>query len=131
MFFAILMRMKSVSIGPRATAGLRPNNAAGHGVKRQSPLWLPALLTLIFAGFTLLPRVNANPHLLASFLAAPALLFAALCSLWMSMRACFFTDGGLYWREVSHGLPLMIAQVAFIYVLDMLVCWSRRDKWIL
>src|SRR5665213_2329287 len=49
------------------------------------PLWLPAFLTLIFAGFTLLPRVNTNPHLKASFLAAAGLLLAGLCVLWWSV----------------------------------------------
>src|SRR5580698_11468403 len=74
---------------------VRPSNAAGEGVKRRisrradwrggGPLWLTALLTLIFAGFTLLPRVNANPHLLASFLAAAGFLLAGLCALWWSV----------------------------------------------
>src|SRR5258708_19585641 len=62
------------------------------GVKGQSPLWLPALLTLIFAGFILLPRVDANPHLQASFLVAAAFLLAGLCALW--------------WRVVRTGRTL-------------------------
>ena len=132
-----------------------PKNAAMQGVKRRfSPLWLPALLTLIFAGFTLLPRVNANPHLEASFLGAAGFLLAGLCALWWSvartgrtltyefvprrvhwvqmiMHSCVFAYWGWYWREVYHEIPLIAAQVVFLYVLDMLVCWSRRDNWIL
>jgi hypothetical protein len=132
----------------------RPKNATGRGVKRQSPLWLPALLTLIFAGFTLLPRVNANPHLMTSFLGAAGLLLAGLFALWRSvvrtgrtltyefvprrvhwvqmiMHSSVYAYWGWYWREVYHEIPLIAAQVAFLYVLDMLVCWYRRDKWIL
>src|SRR5580658_2103804 len=66
--------------------GYKPKNATAQDAKRRrSPLWLPALLTLIFAGFTLLPRVNANPHLNGSFLAAAAFLLAGLFALWWSV----------------------------------------------
>ena len=30
-----------------------------------------------------------------------------------------------------RSVPLIAAQIVFAYVVDMLVCWSRRDKWIL
>jgi TPR repeat protein len=134
---------------------LTPQNAPARSVKRQSsPFWLPALLTLVFAAFTLLPRVDVNPHLERSFLAAAGFLLAGLCALWWSvarsgrtlkyefvlrrvhwvqmiMHSCVFTYWGWYWREVYHEIPLILAQVAFLYVLDMLVCWSRRDNWIL
>jgi len=109
---------------------------------------------LIFAGFTLLSRVNENPHLQASFLAAAGFLLAGLCALWWSvnrtrrtlnyefvprrvhwvqmiMHSSVYAYWGWYWREVYHEIPLILAQVAFLYALDMLVCWSRRDKWIL
>jgi Sel1 repeat len=136
---------------------MRPKakDAVGRSARRpSSPLWLPALLTLIFAGFTLLPRVNANPHLEASFLGAAGFLLAGLCALWWSvvrtgrtltyefvprqvhwvqmiMHSCVYAYWGWYWREVYHELPLIAAQVVFLYVLDMLVCWFRRDNWIL
>jgi len=129
--------------------------ASGKRAKRESsPLWLPALLTLIFAGFTLLSRVNSNSNLKASFLGAAGLLLAGLCALWwnvartgrtltfefvprrvhwvqMCMHSSVYAYWGWYWREVYHEIPLILAQVAFLFVLDMLVCWSRRDKWIL
>ena len=117
-------------------------------------MWLPALLTLIFAAFTLLPRVNGNPRLLDSFLAATGLLLAGICVLWwnvarsgrtlkyefvprrvhwvqMVMHSSVFAYWGWYWREVYHEIPLIVAQVFFLYVLDMLVCWARRDNWVL
>src|ERR1700690_3114658 len=37
---------------------------------------------------------------------------------------------GWYWREVYHDVSLIAAQIVFAYALDMLVCWSRRDKWV-
>ena len=147
--------MKSSAKGSGTPHGSRPNNAAAPGDKHGfPPLWFPALLTLIFAGFTLLPRVSENPHLQASFLGAAGLLLAGLCVLWWSvvrtgrtltyefvprrvhwvqmiMHSCVYAYWGWYWREVYHELPLIAAQIVFLYVLDMLVCWSRRDKWIL
>jgi Sel1 repeat len=136
-------------------SGISPKNAAARdGEQWSTPLWLPALLTLIFAGFTLLPRVNANPHLTDSFLGAAGVLLAGLCALWWSvvrtgrtltyqfvprrvhwvqmiMHSSVYAYWGWYWREVYHEIPLILAQVVFLYVLDMLVGWSRRDKWIL
>ena len=49
----------------------------------------------------------------------------------MIMHSSVYAYWGWYWREVYHEIPLILSQVAFLYVLDMLVCWSRRDKWIL
>src|SRR5579862_4283836 len=76
--------MKSPARG-RGT-GVRSNEAAARGgEQRFPPHWLPALLTLIFAGFTLLPRVNENPHLKDSFLGAAGFLLAGLCALWWNV----------------------------------------------
>jgi Sel1 repeat len=141
--------------GTRTRSVSRPGNASAQAVKHQSsPLWLPAIPTVVFACFTLLPRVNANPHLKASFLGAAAVLLAGLCALWWNvvhtgrtltyefvprrvhwvqliMHSCVYTYWGWYWREVYHEIPLIAAQVFFLYGLDMLVCWFRRDKWVL
>ncbi len=132
-----------------------PKTAAGRDVKREShPLLLPALFTLVFAGFTLLPRIHENPRLQASFLGAAAALLVGLGLLWqnlartgrtltfefvprrvhwvqMLMHSSVYAYWGWYWSEVYHEIPLILAQVVFLYVLDMLVCWFRRDKWIL
>ena len=132
-----------------------PKTAAVPDVRHESqPLWLPAVLTLIFAGFTLVSRVNANPNLRASFLGAAGLLLAGLGFLWWSvarsgrtliyefiprrvhwvqmiMHSSVYAYWGWFWREVYHEIPLILAQVVFLYVLDMLICWSRRNKWIL
>src|SRR5690242_15772085 len=67
-------------------SGISPRDVAVLGGRRGfQPLWFPALLTLVFTGFTLLPRVNANPQLRASFLGAAGCLLAGLCALWWSV----------------------------------------------
>jgi hypothetical protein len=152
--------MKSVAKGATARNAARRTKSVGEArsgpdVKpSSSPLWLPALLTLLFAGFTLLPRVHENSQLQTSFLAAACLLLLGIGALWWSvgrsgrsltyefvprrvhwvqmiMHSSVYAYWGWYWREVYHEIPLILAQVVFLYVLDMLVCWSRRDKWIL
>jgi hypothetical protein len=148
--------MKASAKGRRIPpAPAQQKNARPQSASRLfPPLWLPAFFTLIFAAFTLLPRVNENPHLVVSFLAAAGLLLAGLCVLWLSiartgrtlkyefvprrvhwvqltMHSCVFAYWGWYWREVYHEFPLIIAQVFFLYALDILICWSRRDNWIL
>ena len=147
--------MKSQVVGRGTPHGSRKSSAVTRDVPRPfPPLWLPALATLIFAGFTLLPRVNANFHLYNSLLLAAGILSIGLLALWWSVRrngrtltyefvprrvhwvqmlmhSSVYAYWGWYWREVYHEIPLILAQVFFLYALDMLVCWSRRDKWIL
>ena len=147
--------MKSVAKGTRPPSRVKQKSPARRDVPAKSrPLWIPALLTLVLAGFTLLSRINANPNLKTSFLAAAGLLAAGFGILWWSavqsgrsltyefvprrvhwvqmiMHSSVYAYWGWYWREVYHEIPLIAAQVVFLYILDMLVCWSRRDKWIL
>lgn len=47
------------------------------------------------------------------------------------MHSSVYVYWGWYWREVYHDVSLIAAQIAFAYAFDMLVCWSRRDKWVL
>jgi hypothetical protein len=42
------------------------------------------------------------------------------------MHSCIYAYWGWYWREVYHQIPLIIAQIVFVYALDMLVCWPSR-----
>jgi len=118
------------------------------------PLVLPLCFILLLAGFCLLPRVNRIPRLEWSFLGAAAALlvyllilqfsvrragrvlsyrFLAVKSHWVQclMHACIYTYWGMYWPQVYPHIPLILGQVAFLYALDMLVCWTRRDEWIL
>jgi len=116
-------------------------------------LALPAVLSGVLAIFCLLPRAQSNRALEISIgLAVAALLaFATVLGLraaatgrtlkieflpkpvhyvQLVMHSCLYAYWGWYWREVYHYVPLILAQIVFCYALDMLVCWSRRDRWI-
>jgi Sel1 repeat len=118
------------------------------------PLWWVLGLIVLLACFSFLPRVNDNPRLLLSFGAAAGGLLVFLLGLWrriaqngralsyefvprkvhyvqLMMHSSIYAYWGWYWREVYHYIPLIAAQIVFAYALDMLVCWSRRDKWVL
>ncbi len=122
--------------------------------KRIPPLRLAFFLILLLAGSPLLGWVRANPRLAGSFWAAAAalllFLFLLRCQVarsgrvltydiipkpvhyvQLAMHTSIYVYWGWYWREVYHYAPLILAQIVFVYALDMLVCWSRRDKWIL
>lgn len=117
-------------------------------------LKLPMILAAVLALFCLLPRALGNRSLMFSIaLAATALLVFALLLrrqviasgrelkleflpkrvhyVQLAMHSCIYAYWGWYWREVYGFVPLILAQIVFVYALDMLVCWSRRDKWIL
>jgi hypothetical protein len=38
---------------------------------------------------------------------------------------------GWHWRPVYDQAGLILAQLLFAYVFDMLLCWSRRNRWVL
>ena len=110
---------------------------------------------VLLAGFCLLDRINSSPHLLEAFGGAVAVLLVSLLLLYRqvirtrpdsdlrvclpgpctmsssSMHTSVYLYWGWYWREVYHDVSLIAAQIVFAYALDMLVCWSRRDKWVL
>jgi len=117
-------------------------------------LALPTILAAVLAAFCLLPRALASRSLQMSIgLAVVALLvFAWLLRrdviasgrelkieflprhvhyVQLAMHSCLYAYWGWYWREVYGYVPLILAQIVFAYALDTLVCWSRRDKWIL
>lgn len=121
---------------------------------RIPPFRLAFCLTLLLACFSLLSWVRANPRLSGSFLGAAAALLIFQIVLrrqvarsgrilryklmprpvhyvQLAMHTSIYVYWGWYWREVYHYAPLIVAQIVFVYILDMLICWSRRDEWIL
>jgi len=121
---------------------------------RIAPLRLLLALIVVFSCFAFLPAVRSNSRLMWSFLgtAAGLLVFffflrrqvikagRVVCYeflpkpvhyVQLTMHSCIYAYWGWYWREVYHQIPLIIAQIVFTYCFDMLVNWSRRDKWIL
>jgi len=128
---------------------LQPESATSVRSLRIAILPIAAL-----AAFTALPWVRENPRLAWSIWGASAVLAVFLLLLRQSairggrnlsyeflprpvhyvqlaMHSSIYVYWGWYWREVYHYAPLIVAQIAFVYALDMLVCWSRRDRWIL
>jgi hypothetical protein len=123
-------------------------------VNKIPPQRLAFGLAVFLACFSFLPAVNANQRLMWSILGASATLLLLLLFLHrhvvgsrrrlhyeflpkpvhyvqLVMHLSIYAYWGWYWREVYHQAPLIVAQLVFVYVLDMLVGWSRRDKWIL
>jgi Sel1 repeat len=121
---------------------------------RIPPFRLALFGIIFFAAFSLLPLVRSNPRLTASFVGAVAALLLFLLFVrhlagrsgrvpryqflprpvhyvQFAMHSSIYIYWGWYWREVYRYAPLILAQVAFVYVFDMLLCWSRRDNWIL
>jgi Sel1 repeat len=135
------LRGRSAMIPPRATTTSSP------------VLALPLCLTVALAGFVLFDRVGEGPNLPASVLGA-ALALAVFAFVMMRrvrasgrrlsieyaprpvhyvqlmMHSSVYAYWGWYWREVYHDVPLILLQIVFAFALDMLVCWTRRDKWI-
>jgi len=121
---------------------------------RLPPLQLALLPPVLLAGLSFLPRVRADPRLVASFWGAAAILLVFLFLLRRQvirsarklhydflpakvhyiqglMQFCIYVYWGKYWSPVYHQAPLILAQLVVVYGLDMLVCWWRRDKWVL
>src|ERR1700733_8118648 len=118
------------------------------------PLQIVLALDLLLACFVFLPASMNHPRLAWSIVAAAVALLVALFLLrrqvartgrvlfyefapkpvhyvQLTMHSCIYAYWGWYWREVYHQIPLIICQIVFAYALDMIVCWFRRDKWIL
>jgi hypothetical protein len=46
-------------------------------------------------------------------------------------QASVFLYWGWHWHQVYEHIPFIIAQLLFAYAFEMLLCWSRRDTYIL
>ena len=132
----------------------RPATPGEPARNRVSPLILTLFVVVLFSVFPFLPRVSSSPRLAWSFWGADAVLLVFLFLLYrgvkrsgrllhyefvprpvhyiqLTMHSCIYAYWGWYWPEVYHYVPLIVAQLVFAYAFDMLLCWSRRDKWIL
>jgi hypothetical protein len=111
-------------------------------------------MTAALAAFSLIPWVRENARLAGSIWGAVVVLLTLAAAVrqraqragrvlryeflpkpvhyvQMAMHTSIYVYWGWYWREVYHYAPLIVAQIAFFYALDMLVCWWRSDRWIL
>ena len=134
----------------------RPSAEGRVGVPSSSrnALYLPLALTALLALLSFLPRVQANERLTWSFWGAIAvlLLWQGLLALRLRragegrslttvlrpqhyvqamVQVAVFAYWGWYWRPVYDFAGLLVAQLAFAYAVDMLIQWSRRERYVL
>ncbi len=115
---------------------------------------VPLVLTLGLLLLSLAPRVADNARLTFAFLAAVAgllvwqgVLFARLSRAGASrgfrivlrpqhylqalVQLAVFAVWGWYWRPVYDFAGLLLAQLIFAYAFDMLLAWSRGERYVL
>ena len=124
---------------------------------RPSPVrlfWVPLALTLGLFLVSFAPRVQQNVGLARSLWAACVGLLVWEIALWVRLRGsaavrsfhpvlrpqhylqasvqlAVFVYWGYFWRPVYDHAWLLVAQLLFAYVFDMLLSWSRRDHYVL
>ena len=144
-----------MAVSPERSA--RFDETAVRRVIQVSPLQAGGLVA-VFArgliGFGFLDIVRANPAFQWSFFGTGAVLLAwngilfslakrggRLLRLGISFRsqhcvqavaqAAFFVYWGWFWSPLYDSAFLIAAQVVFAYAFTMLLCWSRRDLYLL
>ena len=125
------------------------------GASSSLPAWaVPLGLTLALLAVSLAPRVQSNAVLAGSFQAAAAALAIWQAVLWLRLRAepagrsfqvvlrpqhylqaavqlSVFLYWGYFWRPVYDHAWLLVGQLLFAYAFDLLLAWSRRDRYVL
>ena len=131
--------------------GTRPQS---RGRELRRVFLVPLFLTLGLLLLSLAPRVADNARLGFAFLAAVAglliwqgILFARLSRAGASrgfqvvlrpqhylqalVQLTVFAVWGWYWRPVYDFAGLLLAQLIFAYAFDMLLAWSRGERYVL
>ena len=141
--------------GGRGPGALPPGASAQlAGLPPARALALPAAFALALAALAAVGSVRAQPGLLWAIggSAGALLAWGALLHLLAVRRrrtfaldvvlrkqhyvqACaqlsVYVYWGWYWREVYDSAHLIAAQLAFAYAFDMLLTWSRRERYVL
>ena len=119
------------------------------------PVWaVPLGLTLALLAVSLAPRVQASAVLAGSFQATAAALAVWQAVLWLRLRAepggrsfqvvlrpqhylqaavqlSVFLYWGYFWQPVYDHAWLLVGQLLFAYAFDLLLSWSRRERYVL
>jgi hypothetical protein len=142
--------MKSVMAPSKVERGGTRKAGNERADFRVPAIALAGATVLVFASFSLLPRVYNSAALAGSFLGTAAILGIILLLLrfhvgrvgraltyevvarrvhyvQFMMQASIYVYWGWYWREVYRYAPFIVVQIVFVYALDMMICWWRRD----
>ena len=115
---------------------------------------LVSVCALVLSAFGFLDGVRQNPTFQWSFLGAAVLLLVWSAGVFglahrrgrrltlesavrtphlvqATAQVAFLLYWGWYWRQVYDSAFLIAAQLIFAYAFDMLLCWSRRDTYVL
>lgn len=141
----------SASQNPATLPGKSP--ASGIAPSRsRAALLLPFSLTVAFLALGIAYGAPAKPRLAWTFYGIAAFLlcwqiallilskrtarefaweFVAMPSHYVQalVQLSVYVYWGWYWRNVYAEAPLILSQVAFLYVVDALLTWSRGQKW--
>lgn len=143
-----------VSASKRKTARTAESQATQASATPLGNFTLPFVLTLVLLGMSFLPRVQQNDTLVWSFWGAIAALVCWQVILFLIARqrqetrefsivlrpqhyvqamvqSSVYTYWGYYWQPVYDHAWLIIAQLLFAYVFDILLSWSRRRDYVL
>jgi hypothetical protein len=128
------------------------HTAAAPSLWQRTPL-LPLGLSLALMALVALPQAQASPGLSWSLLGTGLALVAWLLLLWAmaarrgvalqtecaallrshyvqaGVQLCIYAYWGWYWREVYAQIPLILAQLLFLYSFDAALSWSRGRRW--
>jgi hypothetical protein len=137
-------------------AGVR-RAAMTSGDRSLRVLWVPFAFATALLALSYLPRIDDNEILRWSFRIAAVGLLGSLAILFWRMHASgaasrgrsieivlrkqhyiqavvqgsVYVYWGYHWRPVYDHAPLLLGQLLFAYAFDMLLAWSRREKYTL
>ena len=105
-------------------------------------------LSFVFFSFALWPRALASSGLFWGIIAWGSLLVVCLSLLYlrgpqlaltpgirrphyvqMTVQGGVFAYWGWHWEAVYAEIPLILSQVAFAYLVELIVCWWRHGQW--
>src|SRR5262245_57711091 len=136
---------------PLPAAAARTEPAANPLARWLAFPGIPLGLIALLLAFILFPPVRGQQGLVLSFLGAGAVLLAWTILLWAKrgrsqafgidlylvrahwiqglVQSSLYAYWGWYWRAVYHEVPLVVAQLVFLYAFDALLNWSRGRRW--
>ena len=144
-------RPKGRRSGPPAPA---PHDGRGPVAQAGRLFGIPLGLALALLLISLVPRIQTHPVLAQSFWGAAAALLAWQAALFLvrrredappaidtvlrpqhyvqaAVQLSVFAYWGWYWRPVYDHAWLLAGQIVFAYAFDLLLAWSRRERYTL